>query len=43
MLGGLRGFFVLEGIAYFIGLIAAVVVFAVCLFKDGALVRRSKQ
>jgi len=39
-----RGFFVLRGTAlYFPGIVVGVVLFAICLFKGGALVKKSKE
>ena len=46
LLGGTRGFFIFKGdlvYLYFPGLIAAVIVFAICLFWGGSLVKRSKE
>lgn len=40
LLGGLRGFFVLEGVPYFSGVVVAVIVFAMCLVRGGALARQ---
>jgi hypothetical protein len=43
LLISLRGFFVLQGtVLYFPGILVGVVLFAVCLSKGGALVRKSK-
>ena len=45
LLGGTRGFFIFKddlAYLYFPGLIAAVIVFAICLFWGGSLVKRSK-
>jgi hypothetical protein len=38
----LNGFFVLQGVLYFAGIIVGVIVFAVCLFRGGAMVKKSK-
>ena len=44
LLISLRGFFVLQGTAfYFPGIVLGVALFAICLFKGGALVKKSKE
>ncbi|MCX5733047.1 MAG: hypothetical protein NTW68_01795 [candidate division NC10 bacterium] len=44
LLGSLHGFFILEGTAlYFPGVVVGVIVFAVCLFRGGSLVKQSKE
>lgn len=44
LLISLRGFFVLqETTLYFPGIVIGVVIFAICLFKGGALVKKSKE
>ena len=44
LLISLRRFFVLEdAILYFLGVIVGVIVFAVCLFGGGSLVKQSKE
>ena len=44
LLISLRGFFILKDTAmYFPGIIVGVVVFAVCLFRGGSLVKKSKE
>ena len=44
LLISLRGFFVLQGTAlYFPGIVVGIFLFAVCLSKGGALVRKSKE
>jgi hypothetical protein len=45
LLGGTRGFFIFKGHLqsfFFPGLIAAVIIFAICLFWGGSLIRKSK-
>jgi hypothetical protein len=40
----LNGFFVLEGTTlYFPGVVVGVIVFAICLFRGGSLVKQSKR
>lgn len=44
LLISLNGFFILKDTAlYFPGIVAGVIVFALCLFRGGALVKRSKE
>ena len=44
LLVSLNGFFVLKGTAlYFSGIVVGVIVFAVCLFRGGSLVKQSKE
>lgn len=44
LLVSLNGFFVLKDTAlYFPGIVIGVIVFAICLFKGGSLVKRSKE
>ncbi len=44
LVASLNGFFVLQGtMLYFAGVIVGVIVFAVCLFRGGSLVRQSKK
>ena len=44
LLAGLRGFFVFSGtVLYFPALAVGIVVFAVCLFGGGRLVKKSKE
>ena len=45
LLGGTRGFFIFKDhliFLYFPSLIAAVIIFATCLFWGGSLIRKSK-
>ena len=44
LLVSLNGFFALKGTAlYFPGIVVGVIVFAVCLFRGGSLVKQSKE
>ena len=44
LLGSFHGFFVLDGTAlYFPGIVVGVIVFVVCLFRGGSLVKQSKE
>jgi hypothetical protein len=44
LLISLNGFFFLTGtVLYFPGLLAGVIIFAVCLFRGGSLVKQSKE
>jgi hypothetical protein len=46
LLGGTRGFFMFKGdlqYVYFPGLIIAVIIFAICIFWGGLLVKKSKE